>query len=96
MPHTSVVDVDGMAKGCWVGPTFCNFLGGSVEIGLDFTGDIAGRLAGTVSCGFDCVAEREVDCIEESCRCGTRFKGLCLGVLGECEYKQFCRVHPSG
>jgi hypothetical protein len=64
MPHTSVVDADGMAAGLWVGPTFCNFLGGSVEIGLFFTGDIAGRLAGTVSCGFNCVAEREVDCTE--------------------------------
>jgi len=93
MAHTSVVDADGMAAGRWVGPTFCNFLGGSVETGLFFTGDIAGRLAGTVSCGFSCVAEREVDGTGlgetvTSFRCGIRLKGLLSDVLGECEYKQ--------
>jgi len=97
MPHTSVVDADGMAAGRWVGPTFCNFLGGSVKIGPFLTRDIAGRLDGTVSCGLNCVAEREVDGTGlgetvTGCQCG---KGLWLEMLGECEYKQFCRVHAS-
>ena len=98
MPHTSVFDVDGMAAERSVGPTFCNFLGGSVEVGLFFTGDIAGRFAGTVSGGLICVAQRAVDCTEleeTGCRGGTRNKGFGLGVMGECEYKQFCLIHVS-
>lgn len=74
-----------------MGPTFCNFVGGSAEAeaGVFLIGDVAGRLAGTITTDFACafVGMEEVEATGVGA--WTNFRGVGLGRLGECEYKQF-------
>lgn len=86
---TSLLAAEGMAAGLSVGPTFCNFVGGSAEAetGVFFVADVAGRLAGTMSTDFDCVVT-EVEEVDAAGVAWTKFKGLDPGRFGECEYRQ--------
>jgi len=75
-----------------VGPTFCNFVGGSAEAeaGVFLIGDVAGRFVGTMTTDFACVFVGVEDVDATGVGAWTNIgRGVGLGRLGECEYKQF-------